>query len=153
MSAVGEPGYLPYCGRCTGLVRMVRGVDAFRCTRCKLETRNVNGEDMFDRTAPLPHKPITTMSDREKLDFIAASYNNLMAMERDRRALIAQMIRACTQRIRREAPRGDGGFAQAHADRKKWRDDIAAAWKGLDDLATMLEAESVRSPDTKSTEG
>lgn len=49
--SVGEPGYLPYCGRCPGLRRMVRGENAFRCI-CGLETRRINGEDMFDRTAP-----------------------------------------------------------------------------------------------------
>lgn len=52
MVSVGEPGYLPYCGRCSSLVRMSRGVDAFECRRCGLETRIVNGEDMFERTAP-----------------------------------------------------------------------------------------------------
>ena len=54
MSAVGEPGYLPYCGPCPGLVRMARDEQhkAFVCRRCGLETRRVNGEDMFDRTAP-----------------------------------------------------------------------------------------------------
>lgn len=50
--SVGEPGYLPYCGPCPSLIRMVREADAFVCPRCKLRTRNVNGEDMFDRTAP-----------------------------------------------------------------------------------------------------
>jgi hypothetical protein len=51
--SVGEPGYLPYCGGCEGLVRMRRGETAFHCDRCGLETRRINGEDMFDRTAPL----------------------------------------------------------------------------------------------------
>lgn len=54
MSSVGEPGYLPYCGPCPSLVRMRRDEEkqAFVCPRCGLETRRVNGEDMFDRTAP-----------------------------------------------------------------------------------------------------
>lgn len=51
-ASVGEPGYLPYCGPCTSLIRMVRREDHFECPRCKLKTRMVNGEDMFDRTAP-----------------------------------------------------------------------------------------------------
>jgi hypothetical protein len=34
------------------MVRMVRGVDAFECRFCGLKTRRINGEDMFDRTAP-----------------------------------------------------------------------------------------------------
>lgn len=58
--SVGEPGYLPYCGPCPGLVRMQRREDmqAFVCPRCGLRTRKVNGEDMFDRTAPiLPTTP------------------------------------------------------------------------------------------------
>ena len=50
-ASVGEPGYLPYCPG-PGLHRMVRGVDAFECKMCKVKTRRVNGEDMFDRTAP-----------------------------------------------------------------------------------------------------
>lgn len=33
--------------------RMVRGKDAFKCNVCELESRRVNGEDMFDRTAPI----------------------------------------------------------------------------------------------------
>jgi hypothetical protein len=31
---------------------MVRKESFFECPRCGLETRRVNGEDMFDRTAP-----------------------------------------------------------------------------------------------------
>jgi hypothetical protein len=50
--SVGEPGYVPYCGGCSTMVRMVRGVDAFECRFCGLKTRRINGEDMFDRTAP-----------------------------------------------------------------------------------------------------
>ncbi len=60
--SVGEPGYLPYCGRCSGLRRMRRGESAFVCDACQLETRMVNGEDMFDRTAPLPTTPAQPMS-------------------------------------------------------------------------------------------
>lgn len=58
MPSVGEPGYLPYCGRCTGLTRMRRDEEkqVFSCKVCGLETRRVNGEDMFDRTAPLPSR-------------------------------------------------------------------------------------------------
>ena len=54
MPAVGEPGYLPYCGACTRLVRMERKEDlqAFVCPCCGLRTRRVNGQDMFDQTAP-----------------------------------------------------------------------------------------------------
>lgn len=51
--SVGEPGYLPYCGRCTGLVRMKRGQESFECPICGLKSRRINGEDMFDRTAPI----------------------------------------------------------------------------------------------------
>lgn len=51
--SVGEPGYLPYCGPCPPLRRMVRGKDAFECPSCGLKTRKINGEDMFDRTAPV----------------------------------------------------------------------------------------------------
>jgi hypothetical protein len=50
--SLGGPGYLPYCGRCPGLRRMTRGETAFECKACGLKTRIVNGEDMFDRTAP-----------------------------------------------------------------------------------------------------
>lgn len=50
--SVGEPGYLPYCGPCPGLVRMVRKEQCFECPSCGLRTRIINGEDMFDRTAP-----------------------------------------------------------------------------------------------------
>lgn len=53
--SVGEPGYLPYCGPCPGLRRMRRdeAKQAFVCGFCGLETRRINGEDMFDRTAPI----------------------------------------------------------------------------------------------------
>jgi hypothetical protein len=51
--SVGEPGYLPYCMRCTGLVRMKRGETEFYCDHCSNHGRTINGEDMFDRTAPL----------------------------------------------------------------------------------------------------
>ncbi len=52
--SVGEPGYLPYCGGCSSMSRMRRdeAKNAFVCRHCGLETRRVNGEDMFDRTAP-----------------------------------------------------------------------------------------------------
>ena len=50
--SVGETGYLPYCGRCARLVRMVRAERHFQCNSCGLETRIVNGVDMFDQTAP-----------------------------------------------------------------------------------------------------
>lgn len=50
--SVGEPGYLPYCGCCSGLVRMVRGADAFQCPITGRKGRTVNGIDMFDETAP-----------------------------------------------------------------------------------------------------
>jgi len=50
-ASVGEPGYLPYCPG-PGLHRMTRGADAFECKMCNVKTRRVNGEDMFDRTAP-----------------------------------------------------------------------------------------------------
>lgn len=50
--SVGEPGYLPYCGPCPSLIRMERKERFFKCPRCGLESRMVNGEDMFDRTAP-----------------------------------------------------------------------------------------------------
>lgn len=57
--SVGEPGYLPYCGGCTTFVRMRRdeAKKAFVCGACGLETRRVNGEDMFDRTALLSREP------------------------------------------------------------------------------------------------
>jgi hypothetical protein len=42
-ASVGEPGYLPYCGPCPGLVRMVRKEAFFECPRCSLQTRRVNG--------------------------------------------------------------------------------------------------------------
>lgn len=50
--SLGEPGYLPYCGGCSTMRRMTRGKDAFECHMCGLRSRNINGEDMFDRTAP-----------------------------------------------------------------------------------------------------
>lgn len=52
--SVGEPGYLPYCGGCATFNRMRRDEQkqAFVCSSCGLETRRINGEDMFDRTAP-----------------------------------------------------------------------------------------------------
>lgn len=50
--SVGEPGYVPYCGGCSTMVRMSRETDHFKCNFCGLETRMINGEDMFDRTAP-----------------------------------------------------------------------------------------------------
>lgn len=55
-ASVGEPGYLPYCGGCSTMRRMRRDEikAAFVCGACGLETRRVNGEDMFDRTAPAP---------------------------------------------------------------------------------------------------
>lgn len=52
--SVGEPGYLPYCGACVTMRRMRREERFFKCAVCGLETRRINGEDMFDRTAPLP---------------------------------------------------------------------------------------------------
>lgn len=50
--SVGEPGYVPYCGACSTMRRMERKERFFRCGSCGLETRMINGEDMFDRTAP-----------------------------------------------------------------------------------------------------
>jgi len=52
-ASVGEPGYLPYCGGCSTMMRMHRDdvKQVFACRFCGLETRRVNGEDMFDRTA------------------------------------------------------------------------------------------------------
>lgn len=52
--SVGEPGYLPYCS-CPTMRRCVRDEvkKTFVCTVCKSESRIINGEDMFDRTAPL----------------------------------------------------------------------------------------------------
>ena len=52
--SVGEPGYLPYCGGCSTMVRMRRTETCFKCSFCGLETRRINGEDMFERTAPAP---------------------------------------------------------------------------------------------------
>lgn len=54
-ASVGQPGYLPYCGGCPTMFRMKRdeAKRAFVCASCGLETRRVNGEDMFDRTAPI----------------------------------------------------------------------------------------------------
>lgn len=59
MASLGEPGYVPYCGACTSFHRMARdeAKKAFVCRFCGLETRKVNGEDMFDRTAPLEKEP------------------------------------------------------------------------------------------------
>lgn len=54
-ASVGEPGYLPYCGTCTGFVRCTRGKDAFECKFCGTSSRIVNGVDMFDQTAPTGH--------------------------------------------------------------------------------------------------
>lgn len=51
--SVGQPGYLPYCGRCPTMRRMVREQHSFKCKACGLESRRINGEDMFDRTAPI----------------------------------------------------------------------------------------------------
>lgn len=53
--SVGEPGYLPYCGGCSTMIRMYRDEvkKKFVCRRCKLETTRVNGEEMFEKTAPL----------------------------------------------------------------------------------------------------
>lgn len=64
--SVGEPGYLPYCGRCYGFHRMRRGKDAFECGFCGLTTRRINGEDMFDRTAPLPPKQSSEAGEGEQ---------------------------------------------------------------------------------------
>lgn len=52
-ASVGEPGYLPYCGGCSTMNRMHRDEvkAAFVCRHCGLETRRINGEDMFARTA------------------------------------------------------------------------------------------------------
>ncbi|PXW67870.1 hypothetical protein C7451_1236 [Blastomonas natatoria] len=51
--SVGEPGYLPYCA-CDGLFRCKRGPESFVCAtgRCGVNSRKVNGIDMFDETAP-----------------------------------------------------------------------------------------------------
>jgi hypothetical protein len=38
--------------RCSGLQRVERAENTFRCPVCKSESRIINGEDMFDRTAP-----------------------------------------------------------------------------------------------------
>lgn len=54
--SVGEPGYLPYCA-CPGLRRAERGESSFICKWCGLDSRIVNGVDMFDQTAPLPATP------------------------------------------------------------------------------------------------
>lgn len=52
--SLGQPGYLPYCGRCPRLVRMVRTETCFKCPSCGLETTRINGEEMFEKTAPQP---------------------------------------------------------------------------------------------------
>ena len=57
MPSVGEPGYLPYCGPCPGLVRMRRGKHAFECPKCGFKTRMVNGEDIFNQTDPKLRTP------------------------------------------------------------------------------------------------
>ena len=49
--ALGEPGYLPYCA-CPGFHRATRGPSSFQCRRCGLDSRLVNGVDIFDQTAP-----------------------------------------------------------------------------------------------------
>lgn len=56
--SLGQPGYVPYCGGCSTMMRMHRdeAKQAFVCRSCGLETRKVNGEDMFDRTAPISSK-------------------------------------------------------------------------------------------------
>lgn len=51
-ASVGQPGYLPYCGGCSTMQRMTRKEDCFECHFCGLKTRMINGEDMFERTAP-----------------------------------------------------------------------------------------------------
>lgn len=52
--SVGEPGYLPYCGQCISMVRMKRGTHAFKCPVCGLTTTRINGQEMFEQTAPRP---------------------------------------------------------------------------------------------------
>ena len=55
--SVGQPGYLPYCGKCVGFHRVIRLEHTFKCNFCGTETRRINGEDMFDRTAPAKVQP------------------------------------------------------------------------------------------------
>lgn len=62
------------------------------------------------------------MSDRETLEKVAKSYKELMAAQAQQRVLMAQMIRACLQRLKSPSSR----------DRKE-------ALDALGDLAGMLE--------------
>lgn len=87
------------------------------------------------------------MTDREKLEAVAKGYHKLMVLEAKRRALIAEMIRACLSRIvRDESEANRAGWRDAGTLRRKIRDDKAVALKGLRDLAAMLDNPTPNNP-------
>lgn len=62
------------------------------------------------------------MTDRETLEKVAAGYNDLMALQAQQRATMAEMLRACIHRLK-------------SPDSRKRKEAI----DGLSDLADMLE--------------
>ncbi len=66
-------------------------------------------------------------SDRAKLEQVAKGYNDLMALQAQKNATVARMIRACMQRINTN-------------DTKQRREGYA----GLKSLAEMLEREATK---------
>ena len=77
------------------------------------------------------------MTDRQKLEAVAASYQDLMELEAARRAHIAKMIRVCVQRIERTP----GPFDDAHR-RAKIVLERRQAITALQDLSCMLAGET-----------
>lgn len=78
------------------------------------------------------------MTDREQLEAVAASYNALMELMRQQQTTQAKMIRLCLHRITRDPSAFDIEKSRRRVRERK------EAIKGLEDLASMLEAQSVR---------
>lgn len=78
-----------------------------------------------------------------KVKEIADSYRALRELELKKFSTMALMIRACLQRLDRKPT----GFERTE-DLRRNRAEREQALKGLRDLATMLEAQGVRDPDT-----
>lgn len=85
---------------------------------------------------------------RATLEAVAAGYHELMGLKAKQAATTALMIRTCVAAIERQPTPFDTSERRAKIVRER-KEAIA----GLLDLAKMLDQQTVRSSDTKSTEG
>ena len=77
------------------------------------------------------------MTDREKLEAVAAKFQELMALEQQKHKTQAEMLRWCLQALRRE-PSTFWDFKRDQDNRRKIKLDKAHAWDCLDWLIVAL---------------